>query len=238
MTTRLTAALIASAPVGASVDPAVVSGLATRSLEQPAFVAAFAGALDRIQAHVVDGTEGPIILNPLLVSEAVQAAGATDPQFAGRVAEMPPLEIQVSEEQVPDLARWADLWTTAVRAFAFLGLLFITYAMFRIEHRVWAIGRIGRWAMVAGLATLALFWVLPRALLRPLGGWIAVGGAVVASDDILVPISFVLIAAGALAAFGAHRWEAQDRRRLLSVIPRAPSRSHAGSDPGPWQSPV
>ncbi len=238
MTTRLTNALVTTAPGGATVDAAAVSTLATRSLSQPAFVAAFADALDRIQSHVVTGSEGAITLDPAQVTEAVKAAGATDPLFAARVATLPPLVIQIPEEEVPDLAQWADLWTATVRALAFFSLLLLTYAMCRIEHRVWAIGRIGRWAIVLGLTTLALFWLLPRALLRPLGGWIAVGGAVVASGEALVPIALVLVAGGALAAFGAHRWEAQDRRRVLSVIPRAPSRSHTGSDPGPWQSPV
>jgi hypothetical protein len=238
MTTRLTSALVTTAPGGASIDPAATTVLVTRSLEQPAFVAAFAAALDDIQSHVVAGTEGPITLDPELVAEAVKAAGAADPRFAPLLAALPPLVIQVPDDEVPDLAQWADLWSATVRALAFFALVLLTYALLRIEHRVWAIGRIGRWAIVIGFATLALFWLLPRALLRPLGGWIAVGGAVVASGDVLVPVSLVLIGGGTLAAFGAHRWEAQDRRRLLSAIPRAPSRSHSGHDAGPWQSPV
>lgn len=236
MTTRLAHAIVTTAPTGVASDPNVAARVAARSLEQPEFVAAFADALDRVQAHVVTGAEGPITLDPERVAQAVRAAGATEPELAGALDATPDLVVAVPDDQVPDFARWSDLWKATMRAFAFFALLLITYAMLRIEHRVWAMGRIGRWAIVVGVSTLALFWLLPRALLRPLGGWIAVGGAVVASGDALVPISLVLIAGGALVAFGAHRWEANDRRRVLSVIPRSPTRSTTG--PGSWESPV
>ncbi len=95
--------------------------------------------------------------------------------------------------------------------------------MLRIEHRVWALGRIGRWAIVVGIGMLALFWLAAaRALVRPLGGWIASAVRVVAVGRVLVPISLVLVAAGALAVIGAHRWDARNDRRLLSVIPARP----------------
>ena len=40
------------------VDPAALDALVDRTMEQPEFVEAFAGALDRVQGHIVDGTSG------------------------------------------------------------------------------------------------------------------------------------------------------------------------------------
>jgi hypothetical protein len=236
MATRVANGIMINVPGGVAADPSLVATVASRAIEQPEFVAAFAAALDRVQARVVHGTEGPITLDPALVTQAVRAAGATEPQLATPIAATAPIVVGVPDREIPDLARWADLLEAAVRAFAFFAVLLITYALLRIEHRVWALARIGRWAIVLGVSTLGLFWLVPRALVRPLGGWIAVGGAVAGAADVLVPISLVLIAVGGLAVFGAHRWEARDRQQLLSVIPRAPTRSTNG--PGPWESPV
>jgi hypothetical protein len=104
----------------------------------------------------------------------------------------------------------------------------------KIEHRLWALGRIGRWSIGVGLTALAVFWLLPRAVLRPLGGWIAVGGAVLASGDLLVPVSLALVGVGIVTVVAARRWETHDRKRVLSVIPHATTRSQKGT----WESPV
>ena len=108
------------------------------------------------------GATGPITLDPALVTQAVRAAGAGEPQLAAALASSTPLVVSVSDEQVPNLEHWADLWEAATRALAFFGLVLITYGMLRIEHRVWAVGRIGRWVMVVGAGTLVVFWLLPR----------------------------------------------------------------------------
>jgi hypothetical protein len=101
---------------------------------------------------------------------------------------------------------------------------------------VWAVGRIGRWLVVVGAGTLATYWVFPRLLLRPLGGWIGVGGAVLEAGEFLVPVALGLVAIGAVAVICAHRWEVRDRKRMLAVIPHNPTRS--GADVNRWQSPV
>jgi hypothetical protein len=235
MTNRLAGALAATAPA-ATADPTAFAALSERVLDQPAFVAAFAGALDRIQARVTRGASGAITLDPVLVNEAVRSATADQPTVLAELTAGPPLAIQVPEEQAPDLAQWADLWRAATRAFACFGLALITYGLLRIDRRLWAIGKVGRWAIGVGVATLALFWLAPRALLEPIGGWVAVGGAVARGGAPLITAALAMIMAGVLAVVAAHRWQANDRARVLSVIPHAPSRSAAGSHP--WQSPV
>jgi hypothetical protein len=184
----------------------------------------------------VHGTRGPIALDPALVTQAVRAAATTEPQLAAQLAASAPIVVVVPDGDVPDLAQWADLLRAAMHAISFFAVLTITYALLRIDHRFRAIGRIGRWAIVSGGSTLVLFQLVPRALLHRLGGWIAVGGAVAGAGESLVPISLALIVTGGIAVFAAHRWELHDRQQLLSVIPRAPTRSTNG--PGPWQSPV
>ena len=236
METRVAAALSANVPPGVAADPTAVATLVAQTIDQPEFVAAFAAALDQVQDRVVRGTDGPISLDPARVTQAFRAAGANDPQLAAVLASTTPLGVQVPEDNVPDLAHWADLWRAAIRALALFAIVLVSYALLKIEHRVWAIGRVGRWLIAVGVGTLAVFWALPRALLRPLGGWIAVGGAVLGAGDVLVPISLVLIAIGAGAVVAAHRWEVHDRARVLSVIPAATSRSQAAS--GRWESPV
>jgi hypothetical protein len=236
MVTRLTRDLVTDVPTAAGVDPATLTAIATAAVDQPEFVTAFAGALDHLQTHVVDGTIEPITLDPALVSQAVRTAAtaANQPQLAAAVATSAPLVIDVPVDHVPDLAHWADLWKAAVRALAFIGLLLVTYGMLKIEHRLWAVGRIGRWSIGVGLTTLAVFWLLPRALLRPLGGWIAVGGAVLASGDLVVPVSLALVGIGTVTVIAAHRGELHDRKRVLSEIPRAMTRSRKST----WESPV
>jgi hypothetical protein len=234
MVERITTAVDASVSTG--VDPSVVAEVATASVQQPDFVEAFAAALDRVQEHVVAGTTGPITLDPTLVTGAVRAAAVGQPQLTTALAAGAPLIVSVDDQQVPDLARWAGLWEGITRGLAFVALLLITYGLLRVEHRVWAVGRIGRWAVAAGIGTLVAFWLLPRILLRPLGGWIGVGGAVLEAGEFLVPVALVLIGLGVVAVVGAHRWEARDRRRVLSSIPRAPARAAAGASH--WESPV
>ncbi len=227
---------VAAALDGTGVDPASAASVASATIDQPEFVAAFANALDRVQEHVVDGATGPITLDPALVEQAVHAAAAEQPQVAAAVASGAPLTVSLSEDQVPDLAHWASVWETVTRVLAFLALLLMTYGILRVEHRAWAVGRIGRWTVAVGLGTLVVFWLLPRALLRPLGGWIGVAGAVLQAGEFLVPVAFGLIACGLIAVVCTHRWEANDRRRTLSAIPHAAGRSASGASR--WESPV
>ncbi|HEY3723560.1 MAG TPA: hypothetical protein VGN59_09415 [Acidimicrobiia bacterium] len=234
MANRVAAALDGTAAGGG--DAATVASVASTTLDQPEFVAAFAGALDQVQEHVVDGTTGPITLDPALVGQAVHAAAVGQPQVTAAVDSGAPLAVSISEDQVPDLARWASIWETVTRALAFLALLLVTYGMLRVEHRAWAVGRIGRWTVAVGVGTLVVFWLLPRALLRPLGGWIGVAGAVLEAGEFLVPVAFGLIACGLIAVVCTHRWEANDRRRTLSAIPQTAGRSASGA--GRWESPV
>ena len=180
------------------------------------------------------GTVNQISLDPVLVAQAAQAASAGHPELAGALSAGTPIVVGIPDENVPDLSRWADLWLTATRVLAFFALLLMTYGALRVEHRVWALGRICRWAIAVGVATLALFWVLPR-VLEALGGWIGVGGVVLGGNDALVPIAFVLIAGGVAGVVSAHRFEAHDRRRVLSAIP---GRSTRGGPANPWESPV
>ncbi len=185
---------------------------------------------------MVEGAIGPITLDPVLVTRAIRAAAAGSPEIASAITAATPPAVGVPTEEIPDLARWTDLWELVGRALAFFGVLLITYGLLKIDHRLWAVGKIGRWAVVVGAGTLAMFWLVPRTLLRPLGGWIAVGGAVASSGEVLVPVSLIMVGAGAVAVIAAHRWEAMDRKRLLSAIPRTATRSSTG--PSHWESPV
>jgi hypothetical protein len=208
------------------VDPAGLDALVDRTMQQPEFVEAFAGALDRVQEHVVDGAaSGAITLDPGLVTTAVKAAAAGNAQVNVALATQKPIVVQIPDDEIPNLAQWARLWQTVLRGLALLGLLLVTYGVLASEHRVWAFGRIGRWAIVVGSGTVVLFWLVPRVLVRPMGGWIAIGGAVAGASEQLVPIALTLVALGAVAVIAAHRWGDSDRKRVLSAIPRAPTRS-------------
>jgi hypothetical protein len=234
MVERVATAMDTSSSTG--LDPTVVTQVADASMQQPDFVAAFAAALDHVQDHVIHGTTGAITLDPTLVTGAVHAAAAGQPELSAALASGTPLVVSVDDQQVPDLARWATLWENVTRALAFIALLLIMYGLLRVEHRAWAVGRIGRWAAAAGVGALVVFWVLPRVLLRPLGGWIGVGGAVLEAGEFLVPVALVLVGLGIVAVVCANRWEGRDRRRVLSSIPRDPLRATAGT--GRWESPV
>jgi hypothetical protein len=234
MSKRVAQAIGTRIPAGSAIDPAVIDAVADRTLAQPAFVTAFGGALDQVQAHVVDGAVHPIALDPMLVAAAARDASAGEPTLAGILAPAAPLPVAIPDGEVPDLARWADLWRGAMQALVFVALVLVTYGVLRVDHKPWALGRIGRWAVVVGAATLLLFWAVPHILLDAIGGWIGVAGVVIAGDDHLVPIALGLVGGGALAILGAHRWEAYDRRRFLAVIPGPDGRPAST----PWQSPV
>jgi hypothetical protein len=234
MANRVAGAIAAQIPTGGAVDPVVLAAVADATLEQPAFVAAFANALDQVQEHVMRGTVNPISLDPVLVAQAARDASAGHPELAAALSAGTPIVVGIPDDDVPDLSHWADLWQGATRVFAFFALVLVTYGALRVEHRAWALGRICRWAIVVGVASLALFWVLPR-VLEALGGWIGVGGVVLGGNDTLVPIAFVLIAGGIAGVVTAHRFEAHDRRRVLSAIPGPSTR---GGATNPWESPV
>jgi hypothetical protein len=231
---RVADAIAAQLPPGTAVSPAVVLAVADRTLDQPAFVIAFSGGLDQVQEHVVDGAVNPIGLDPVLVAQAARDASANEPSLAALLAPARPLVVGIPDEEIPDLARWADFWSRATRALLFLAIVLVTYGALRVEHKPWAVGRIGRWALVVGASTLVLFWALPHVLFDAIGGWFGVAGVVVAGDDHLVPISLLLALGGALAILGAHRWEAHDRKRVLAVIPGQGD----GASTASWQSPV
>jgi hypothetical protein len=221
MRTRLTRSLALTR----AVDPAALDGLVDRTMQQPEFVEAFAGGIDRVQEHVVEGSSGAITLNPGLVTEAVRAAAAGDTQVNASLATQNPLVVQIPDDELPDLAQWARLWETVLRALAVVGLLLVAYGVARSDHRIWAFGRVGRWAIVVGSSTVVLFWVVPRVLVRPLGGWIAIGGDVAGASEELVPVALALAALGAVAVIAAHRWGHSNRARVLSSIPRVPTRA-------------
>jgi hypothetical protein len=234
------------------VDPAALDALVVRTMEQPEFVEAFAGALDRVQGHVIDGTTGAITLDPGLVTRAVGAAATGNPQVNVPLATQNPIVVQIPDDDIPDLAQWARLWEAVLRGLAFFGLVLVAYGTVASDHRVWAFGRVGRWAIVVGIGSLVTFWLLPRVVVRPMGGWIAIGSVVAGASEQLVPVSLALVALGAIAVIAAHRWGDTDRQRVLSHIPRAPTRSTAGRSttrppkpaptPAPtptrWESPV
>ena len=93
--------------------------------------------------------------------------------------------IQIPEEQVPDLAQWADLWT-ATRARARLLRPAARHLRAAARSSIASgrsVGSAGGRSWSAS-ARSRCSGSLPRALLRPLGGWIAVGGAVVASGEV------------------------------------------------------
>jgi hypothetical protein len=246
MQTRLAQALALTR----GVDPAALDALVVRTMEQPEFVEAFAGGLDRVQGHVIDGTTGAITLDPGLVTRAVRAAAAGDAQVNVALATQNPVVVQIPDDEIPDLAQWARLWEAVLRGLAFFGLVLVGYGLIVSDHRVWAFGRIGRWAIVVGTGTLVTFWLVPRVLVRPMGGWIAIGGAVAGASEQLVPVALALVALGAIAVIAAHRWGDSDRQRILARIPRAPTRSTAARTttrapkpaptPAPtrWESPV
>ena len=215
MQTRLAQALALTR----GVDPAALDALVVRTMEQPEFVEAFAGALDRVQGHVVDGTTGAITLDPGLVTRAVAAAATGNPQVNATLATQNPVVVQIPDDEIPDLAQWARLWVAVLRGLALCGLLLVAYGLFASDHRVWAFGRVGRWAIVVGSGTVVVFWLVPRVLVRPMGGWIAIGGAVAGASEQLVPVALALVALGALAVIAAHRWGDSDRERILSAIP-------------------
>jgi hypothetical protein len=221
MHTRLAQAIALSR----AVDPAALDALVDRTMEQPEFVEAFAGALDHVQEHVVEGATGAITLNPGLVTAAVRAAATGNPQVNAPLATQNPIVVQIPDDEIPDLAQWARLWEAVTRGLTLFGLLLVGYGILVSDHRVWAFGRVGRWAIVVGSGTVVAFWLVPRLLVRPMGGWIAIGGAVAGASEELVPVALALVALGALAVIASHRWGDSDRRRVLSAIPRAPTRS-------------
>jgi hypothetical protein len=235
MRNEVTAAIAAQVPTGGAIDPLVLADVADRTLEQPAFVAAFATALDQVQDHVMRGTVNPITLDPVLVAQAARDASTGHPELAGAMNAGTLIIVTVSDEHVPDLSHWADLWQGTTRALAFFALLLITYGTLKVEHRVWALGRICRWAIVVGVSTLALFWGLPL-VLEALGGWIGVAGSVLGANDSLVPIAFFLIAGGVAGVAAAHRFEAHERKRTLASIPGPSTRP--GGATNPWESPI
>src|SRR5262245_64242261 len=89
MTARLTMAL---AKTG-GVDPNALGPFVARVMEQPEFVAAFAGALDGVQEHVVQGASGPITLDPTLVTEAVRVTANGDQQVNATVLTAQPIVV-------------------------------------------------------------------------------------------------------------------------------------------------
>src|SRR5262249_53305031 len=111
-TSAMQTRLARSLAVTQGVDPAALDALADRTMQQPEFVEAFAGALDRVQEHVVEGASGAITLDPGLVTQAVRAAATGNPQVNAARATQNPVVVQIPDDELPDLAQWARLWET------------------------------------------------------------------------------------------------------------------------------
>ncbi len=189
------------------------------AVESPAFEQAFVTALTPIYQHLVRGTTGDIVLDPVLVQQAIGSAGAIAP---------PNFSLRIASSDLPDLRPTLDFMVAATGALGALAALLIGVGVAISPHRGRAIMRIGRWLITTGVVTILVFWALPNLALLPLGGWIGVIGIVLATGDWLVVPASVLAAFGIAIVVMGRAGEAEERRHALSVIPssagRIPSR--------------
>lgn len=203
----------------AAPDPAALNRIndtAAAAVRTPEFQEAFRLALPALYERLVKGASaGDIVLDPALVDAAVRKAGAEPP--AG-------LTLTAKADDIPDLHGLLDLIERFAGALAVLGLVSVLVGVALSPHRGRAVMRIGRWMITVGVLAIIAFWAVPTLALLPLGGWVSVIGIVLATADWLAVPAAVIAAIGITIVVIGRAGEQEERRRELSVIPKAPSR--------------
>jgi hypothetical protein len=227
---RAAAVLAAVAPAGSTLggDP---DAAAEQMLRDPAFTAAFAGALGSVSRHVFDGETGPIQLDPTLVhTAAVTTLSTLDPTTAGLAGADPGPTVALDTDAIPSLSGAPAIVRLVGTVSGVLGLILIVVGLALSEKRIRAFGRVGRWIAGAGVFVLLAFWLVPRFALPLVGGWTEVAGVVISSGNAFLLPGLVLVAIGVAVSVSANRLIALGRDHTLSVVPKAPMRRTTPAD--------
>jgi len=223
------------------VDGTVRAELSAAIVDRPEFAAAFADAVVTVRDRVVRGTppdhagsplgvdaapdtardEARFTIDGTRVDAALRAVASTDPRFAGLAAASVGL-VGIPADAVPDLHREFRATQMLLRLAGVAGLILTVLGVAVTRRRSDALGRIGRWALGTGAATMAVYLVLPK-LLAVGGGWWGAGGALLRAGGALTFVSLALVALGGLAMLIARAWARHERRGVLAAVPVAPS---------------
>lgn len=190
--------------------------IADKAVNTPAFQQAFAQAWPQIYGQLVRSDAGDVILDPGLVNQALVTAGSPP---------VPDLQLRVDRPDVPDLRKPLEVMSRLAGALGAIAVLLIGFGIAMTERRSRALMRVGRWMTTTGIVTIIVFWALPTLALLPLGGWVGVGGIVLATGDWLVVPAAVVTALGITLIVMARATETEVRRRDLSVIPQSIGRT-------------
>lgn len=237
MEPRTQAAISAVLPGGQDLDPAERGRVVDAVYDEPAFRAAFAGGLAAVSRQVLHRGTSAIALDPGAVRAGVLAAlTKVDPTVGAEAAAAggPGPTVTFDTASAPDLAPSARTLRVLTLATAIAGAVLVVVGVALSEQRAQAIGRIGRWVAVAGLAVVLLFWLVPVFAMPRIGGWTEVAGVVTSAGSRLLVPGLVMIAVGSLVAWLTNRFAALRRGHALAVIPKAPTRRAGRGETG-WR---
>lgn len=228
---RTAAALVATVGAVAAMDPESRDRLTESVLDQPAFIAGFAGVLESVYDHIFAGETGPIVVDPAAVRSATEAALAEVAPDA--TAAVPPESlplVAVDTASIPRLDGWDRTARVGAIVLAVTSFVAIGFGVARADKRLRAVGRVGRWCVVVGLCGLGLFWLIPTFVTPFLGGWIEVGGIALSGSSALLVPGLAAVAVGMSFMYLANRFTKLQREHALSTVPRAPSRRLTDAD--------
>lgn len=222
---RTADALVATVSAVAAMDPQTRDRLAESVLDQPSFVAGFAGVVSSVYDHIFNGETGLIVVDPAAVRSATDAALAeVTPDLSAVVPpESLPL-VAVDTATIPRLDGWDRATRVGAIVLAVVSIVAIGFGIARGDKRLRAVGRVGRWCVVVGLCVLAVFWLIPTLVTPLLGGWIEVGGIALSGSSALLVPGLAAVAVGMSFMYLASRFTKLQREHALSSVPRAPSR--------------
>jgi hypothetical protein len=227
LTDQLTQQVDSRVPA-ATGDPRVAAAVAT-TLRDPRVVAAFTDTIVSIHRSILSGTNQKVFtVDGTAVRAALQQTLAQqDPPAAAQVAKLPPLDVRITTNKLPDVHDPRDA-TNGVALLATVAAVLLVAASLVLRHDRRAVARVGRRIAYLAITPLLVFFVLPRVLEHASGSVPEVASTLLRTyGNRVLPSAIALVVVGVMVTVGALTWP----RNRFELAPGTPPPPDPGQFP-------